>query len=198
MGDEIMVRIFLESLARGERELHDNSPVREAQAAASKGVIETQGTPGRAPAAQNSLDACEAAPPTLDKNAAVQASAEGKSILNRLFEVAAKSDEGKITPADFEKKMGTDAAKQLIELGVSEITRHGNASTIGLRKPVPIGDKSGQVKLGEEESLSPSQNQSQSRAPQGKDAPTYYVSFTSAIYGGSASLEDVKGVGGGR
>lgn len=90
--------------------------------------------------------------------------------------------------------MGTDAAKQLIELGVSEITRHGNASTIGLRKPVPIGDKSGQVKLGEEESLSPSQNQSQSRAPQGKDAPTYYVSFTSAIYGGSASLEDVKGV----
>lgn len=60
---------------------------------------------------------------------------------------------GKLGQSDFERYLGADAAEQLKNLGVTEISKDksGNTVSISLKNKITVGDSAGRVDLGDHE-----------------------------------------------
>jgi hypothetical protein len=113
---------------------------------------------------------CDSVPSTTSEKDSLAATVQGSSLLNRMYEVAVETQQGTTNTQDFPAVYGTNVAAKLTEVGVTQITRRGDNSTVNFAKPLQFGDSSVTINVANS------------------------VSFSTAVDGGEATLNNISGV----
>lgn len=117
-----------------------------------------------------SLATCNDHARTNTQKESLEATKEGDSILNRMYELAILTPNGRTKQESFSSVYGEAAAAKMKEFGITEVTRSGVGITVHLAKQLHFGDASGSIDIGRR------------------------VSFNSTPSGGAVTLDRVEGV----
>ena len=116
------------------------------------------------------LDACGNFRKTNTQKDSLEATAQGNSILNRMYEVSVLTPPGKVFSKDFDTVYGEAASAKMKELGITDVSRSGNRVSVNLKNPLHFDGSSGSIDVARN------------------------VSFSSNPTGGSVVLDGVTGV----
>lgn len=116
------------------------------------------------------LASCDKFPRTKTQKDSLEASKQGDSVLNRMYELAVLTPSGKLLPKDFENTYGKQVAEKMQELEIQQVLRQGSQIRVDLKSPLHYGDSSGSIDVAKQ------------------------VSFRSRPQGGEVSLDDLRGV----
>jgi hypothetical protein len=127
----------------------------------------------QAPAAQvEAKDYCDTLPRTKSMKDSLAATEHGESMLNRMFEIAAKTPQGITLAKDFEALFGKDGAAKMVKLGLESINKQGASSTLKFKQPIVFGESGGTVTIDTN------------------------ITFDTVKSGGAISIENLTGVSG--
>lgn len=146
------------------------SPVLDSRLASAPPHFELLGETDEFRQDLQNLDACGNFRKTTTQKDSLEATAQGNSVLNRMYEVAVLTPPGKVLARDFDSVYGQAASAKLQELGITDVSRNGSRVSVNLKNPLHFDGSSGSMDIDRN------------------------VSFTAIPSGGSVVLDRVNGV----